>query len=232
VKLPPAIAKPVPARALRPPGTFSRLPAVRIYWMAGGSAVVIAAVVLGILAVANLYRSATNSASNHHESSQTTRSGPATPDWVSKLPFNCLGSTSIGIGSTIATAYVDAAAVGTHTGYDRVTLQFTEGPPAETSLNTQSGATFTDGSSGQPVTLKGQNGALVTLHSTDGHSHYGGQPDITTTYPVVLELRKVQDFEGTLQWAIGLAKLPCYRMAFLDRPTRLVIDFRASSPGS
>lgn len=118
---------------------------------------------------------------------------------------------------------------GTYVGYDRVTIQLTGGQPAGTGLSTQYGAKFTQGASGQSVMLKGQDGALVTLHSADGHTHYSGPPDIKTGYPVVLELREVQDYEGTVQWAIGLSQLPCYRMAFLDNPTRLVIDFRAAS---
>jgi hypothetical protein len=32
-----------------------------------------------------------------------------------------------------------------------------------------------------------------------------------------------------MQWAIGLSQVPCFRTAYLDHPTRLVIDFL---PGS
>jgi len=76
--------------------------------------------------------------------------------------------------------------------------------------------------------LKGQHGALVTLTKTDGHIEYRGPTDIVTGDPVLLELRKVRDSEDTVQWAIGLSRAPCYRMAFVDKPTRLIIDFRAS----
>ena len=44
----------------------------------------------------------------------------------------------------------------------------------------------------------------------------------------MLEVRKVEDYKGTVQWAIGVAGVPCYRMAFLDSPVRLAIDFRSA----
>ena len=36
-------------------------------------------------------------------------------------------------------------------------------------------------------------------------------------------MRQVQDFEGTVQWALGLAHPGCYAYTFLTNPTRLVI---------
>jgi hypothetical protein len=192
----------------------------------GTAAVPIAALVIGILILSNLHRGPTSAPS------RATAGGSSIPDWFSALPFNCLGSTGLATGPAPAVAYVSAVGAGTQAGYDSVTIQFADGSPAQTTLSTQSGVEFTQGTSGQPVVLKGQAGALLTLHSTDGHTHYGGPTDIKTSYPVVLELRQLQDFEGTVQWAIGLSQLPCYRMAFLDKPTRLVIDFRAGSATS
>lgn len=186
------------------------------------AAVPIAALVIGILVFTAIHRGPTSAAP----------ADSSRPAWFSALPFNCLGSAGLASGSAPVTAYVDGVRAGTHGAYDSVTIQFANGGPGETTLTTQSSAEFTQGPNGQPVTLKGKDGAVVTLHSTDGHTHYSGPADIPTTYPVVLELRKLQDFEGTVQWAIGLSQLPCYRMAFLSNPTRLVIDFRKGSATS
>jgi len=82
---------------------------------------------------------------------------------------------------------------------------------------------------GKPITLEGKYGALVTMQTADGHSHYSGPSDIKTGDRLVLELRKVRDDSGVMQWAIGLSQVPCFRTAYLDHPTRLVIDFL---PGS
>jgi hypothetical protein len=181
--------------------------------------VLIAALVIGILVFTSFHRAPTNAAS----------ADSSIPAWFSALPFNCLGSAGLASGSAPVTAYVDGVRAATRGAYDSVTIEFAGGGPGETTLSTQSSAEFTQGPSGQPVTLKGKDGAVVTLHSTDGHTRYSGPADIQSTYPVVLELRKLQDFEGTVQWAIGLSQLPCYRMAFLSNPTRLVIDFRKGS---
>lgn len=194
--------------------------------MVGQAAVLLFAIIVGSILVANLQRRL--SGTTPTSASPRATSAPATPDALSALPFNCVTSAGLGIGPAPKVAYVDAVRAGAQAGFDRVTIEFVDGAPAETTLSTQSGAQFKQGGSGQTVTLKGQDGALVTLHGADSHARYDGPTDIKTGYPVVLELYKVQDFEGTVQWAIGLAQKPCYRFAYLDNPNRLVIDFRAS----
>lgn len=193
--------------------------------MVGQAAVLIVAIIVGSIVVANLQRRLSGAPS----ATASPRATSAPPDALSALPFNCVSSAGLGIGPAPKVAYVDAVRVGTQAGFDRVTIEFVDGPPAETTLSTQNGAQFKQGASGQTVTLNGQYGALVTLHSADSHARYDGPTDIKTGFPVVLQLYKVQDFEGTVQWAVGLAQRPCYRFAFLDNPTRLVIDFRAST---
>lgn len=183
--------------------------------------VLLAAVVIGGLVVSNWNRGPTRAVPNAAAS--------ATPDWFSALPFNCLGGTGLAAGSTPGLTYINAVRTNTNRGFDRVTIQFADVAPANIDLSTQPGAKFTEGASGRTVTLKGKDGVLVTLHNSDGHTAYGGLTDVNTGYPVVLELRRVQDHEGTVQWAIGLSQLPCYRMALMDNPARLVIDFRATS---
>jgi hypothetical protein len=36
----------------------------------------------------------------------------------------------------------------------------------------------------------------------------------------------MEDFEGVVQWGLGLSKSACYRAFFLTNPTRLVIDIQ------
>jgi len=199
-------------------------------WTSGQAAVLIGALVTGVLVITYFHRGLTGAAPANSQRLQATAGDSSPPGWFSALPFNCVGSTRLATGPAAAVAYVDGVSAGTRTGYDVVTIQFAGAPPAETSLSTQSNAEFVSGASAaQPVTLKGNAGALVTLHGTDDHAKYLGPTDVKTTYPEVLELREVQDYGGTVQWAIGLSLTPCYRMAFLDSPTRLVIDFRAGS---
>jgi hypothetical protein len=64
------------------------------------------------------------------------------------------------------------------------------------------------------------------MKGTDEHTAYNGPIDFKTGYPVLLEARQVQDFEGTVQWGLGLSKTACYRAFFLTNPYRLVIDIQ------
>ncbi len=189
--------------------------------MLGISACLVVVVVVGALSAAGWYRPLGSAAA------PTTATG-LTPDWVSNLPFNCLGGVSLREGPAPELAYVDAVSTTTLHGYDRVTFQFANGQPALADISTQKNATFTAGAGGQPVTVKGQGGALLTFRSADGHTNYSGPTDLNTDYPALLELRMVQDYEGTVQWAIGLSSPPCYRMYFLANPARLAIDFKSA----
>lgn len=197
--------------------------------MAGLAAVVAATIIVGVVWIANAQRRLAGAVPTTTASPRATAADSETPAWFSNLPFNCVGSTGLATGPAPALAYVNAVRAGAQAGFDRVTIQFADRAPATTVLTSQSGAKFTPGAGGQAVTLNGQYGAVVTMHNTDSHTQYGGQTDIKTGYPVVLELYKLQDAQGSVQWAIALSQMPCYRMAFLDNPTRLVIDFRAAS---
>jgi hypothetical protein len=79
------------------------------------------------------------------------------------------------------------------------------------------------------VTLKGRNAVLVTMDGVDLHTSYQGSTDIVTGYGALVELRRVQDFEGTVQLALGVNGTGCYRAFFLANPNRLVIDIQAGS---
>jgi hypothetical protein len=209
------------------------------FWIAGVAAAVIAAVVIAVLFVANplnrpptvagpgVGSSPTPSAS---PSAGPSPSAPATPD--STLPaFVCTSSTGFVAEPTTPAsppvAYIDAVRMGTHAGYDRITIEFTNGIPGKADVTPQNNATFTQGASGQSVTLAGSAGVLITMRGADEHTAYSGPTDIKTGYSVLVEARQVQDFEGTVQWGLGLSTSACYRAFFLTSPYRLVIDIQA-----
>jgi hypothetical protein len=195
--------------------------------MVGLASALIAVLVIGVFVAAQLNRPPAGAA---QAGVATPRPSPASAaDQPSPAGFNCRGSTSLARGPAPALAYIDTVGVTEGAGYDRLTIQFTGGAPALSDLVTQDSATFSAGVAGQEVRLSGQAGAMLTLHGTDGHTRYGGQADLKTGSAVVLEIRKVEDVEGSVQWAVGLSRPGCYRMAFLDQPTRLVIDFEAGA---
>jgi hypothetical protein len=88
---------------------------------------------------------------------------------------------------------------------------------------------FTQSPSGMQVKLKGSNAVLVTMDGVDLHTSYQGSTDIVTGYPALAELRRVQDFEGVVQLALGVNGTGCYRAFFLANPSRLVIDVPTGS---
>jgi hypothetical protein len=207
------------------------------FWMAGVAAGLIAVIVVGVLVASNLGRhTAIGPATIPSPSPNATPSvipspGPSpaqTPPDSSLPAFVCAGPVSLAGTSSPAVAFVDAVRTGTHTGYDRVTIEFNNGEPANVDMSPHAGTTFTQGASGQQVTLQGTTGMLVIIHGADEHTSYSGSVDIKPGYPVLVELRQVEDFEGTVQWGLGLSKTACYRAFYLTNPARLVIDIQNS----
>lgn len=208
------------------------------FWIAGVAAAVIAAVVIGVLFVANplnrpsgiqgpgVGSSPTPSASPSPDSSP---SASPTPD--STLPaFTCSSGTSFvpKAPASPSTGFINAIRTGTHAGYDRLTVEFQNGQWASIDVSTKRGTTFTNSPRGDNVTLMGQNGILVVIRGGDMHTDYSGSTDIKTGYATLVEVRRVEDFEGVVQLALGVSGASCYRTFFLDNPMRLVIDVQAS----
>ena len=208
------------------------------FWIAGVAAAVIAAVVIAVLFVANPLHRPPTSAGPGVGSSPTpsavqspspspSPSASATPD--SNLPpFVCTTSVPITSAQAPAVAFIDALRTGTHAGYDRLTVEFNNGQPAGIELRPQSGTSFTQGASGQAVTLAGANGILVVIHGADLHTSYSGSTDIKTGYATLVEVRQVEDFEGVVQLGLGVSGHTCYRAFVLTNPKRLVVDIQAA----
>jgi hypothetical protein len=198
-------------------------------WMAGLAAGLIAAVVVSVLVVSNLGRHTSSGPTTIPSPSPSPRAAATATPPDSNLPaFVCAGPVSLAGTHSPAVAFVDAVRTGTHPGYDRVTIELNNGEPANVDMSPHDGTTFTQGASGQQVTLQGSTGLLVIIHGADEHTAYSGSTDIKTGYSVLVELRQVEDFEGTVQWGFGLSKTACYRAFFLTNPARVVIDIQNS----
>lgn len=127
-------------------------------------------------------------------------------------------------------AYVSDMKTGAHTGYERLTITFSNGMPRDgVQLKPQTGTSFDGAPSGQPVKTKGTSGLKVILSGADMHASYSKSRDIVTGYSTLVEVRQVEDFEGVVQLAIGINGDPCYRAFYLGSPTRLVIDIQVPS---
>jgi hypothetical protein len=150
---------------------------------------------------------------------------PPSPPGTNLPAFACADASGgkVGVANTIT------ARVGEQDGYDRFVLQFDPIVPSYT-VKRQANAVFTQGASGQTLTLAGKAGVLVTVHSAQGTSTFTGSTDVATPgYKVLLEARQTQDFEGYVSWGLGLSQASCMRVFTLDSPARLVVDFQFRS---
>jgi len=150
---------------------------------------------------------------------------PPTPPPTNLPAFACADASGgkTGVANTITSR------VAEQQGYDRFVLQFDPIVPTYT-VKRQANAVFTQGASGQNVTLAGKAGVLVTVHSAQGTTTFSGSTDIATPgYKVLLEAKQTQDFEGYVSWGLGLSQPACMRVFVLDAPARLVVDFQFPS---
>lgn len=123
--------------------------------------------------------------------------------------------------------FIDALHTGTNAAYDRLTVEFANGVPTPIEVTIRRGTSFTMSPSGIQTNLRGENGILIVIHGADLHTSYTGSTDLVTGYPTLAEVKRVEDFEGTVQLALGVNGAGCYRTSFLSNPNRFVIDVGA-----
>lgn len=205
--------------------TYSAVTAERSrpYRIVSVAAVLMAAVAVGVMFVAN--------ASNRPQPTgglpvRTTTAAVAPPAGANQAAFTCAASSAFTGKQPPLSAYVDGVRTGTHTRYDRLTVEFKNGQPGSITIRPQAGTTFNQSPSGQSVTLAGRNGILVVMRGADAHTVYGGLRDITTSYPGLVEVRLLEDFEGQVSLGLGVSQSACYRASMLADPVRLVIDIQ------
>ena len=122
---------------------------------------------------------------------------------------------------------IDALRTGSHVGYDRITIEFKDVRTGTIKVIPQANTKFVMDGSGATVTLAGKYGLLIKITGADNHTAFSGSTDIKTLqFPEILEVRRVGDFEGVVQWGVGLSSSACYQATILTGPTRLVIDVR------
>ena len=150
---------------------------------------------------------------------------PSAEPTESLPPFACLPSVTI--PKTTGRAQITDVRVGTHTGYDRVTFEFSGGIP-QTVIDGVLPPFFAD-PSGLPLDVAGSAFLKVTMTGgttlmPDGSASYGGSTNVTPGLPQIVQLREGGDFEAISTWYIGLNGGACYRVLVLTDPARLVID--------
>jgi hypothetical protein len=205
-------------------------------WIGALAAAVIAVILVGVLLLGNpLNRGPLVSGGPGTPTATPTPAASPSPTPVpSPMPSPTGSPASICSASAITAnqaplaVFIDAVRTGTHAGYDRMTFEFQNGQPPTIELRPQTGTTFTRDGVGDTVKLAGKNGILVIIRGADAHTAYSGPTDIKAGYAGLREARQVGDFEGVVQWGLGVSSTPCYHAYILNNPTRLVIDIPTS----
>lgn len=193
-------------------------------WVAGLAAALIAVIVVGVFVVVHPLNRQPSPVGPGPSPSPSPSASP-----TSSLPdFICDSGYRISSEGAPAVVLISAVRTGTHTGYDRITIEFKDAQPGSIELTRQDSAKFVQGGSGQEETLLGSYGLKVVIRGADEHTAYSGSRDFKTGYSGLLEAKQMEDFEGVVQWGLGLSHPACYRAFILTNPTRLVIDIQVT----
>lgn len=198
--------------------------------VSGLSAIALAAAVLTACGNGTTTTPPTTPASTATSPTPTATTASPTPSPTPTLPagFRC-GNASGGVSHApdwpITGPTVTAVRVGHHSSFDRFVLEFDGTVPAFT-VKRQSTPTFTLDPKGTKVTLRGTRGVLITL-KPENWTAYRGPSRLLPMFAYLREARMVQNFEGTMQWGLGILGTPCLRVTTLTGPPRLVVDVTA-----
>lgn len=84
--------------------------------------------------------------------------------------------------------------------------------------------------SGEPVTVEGQATLVVQLVPAQAHNEQGkatvSERDIKPSLPTLKQAKLTCDFEGNVDWALGLSEKRAYRVLELANPARIVVDIK------
>ena len=111
-------------------------------------------------------------------------------------------------------------------GYDRFVLEFSGGLPDWT-IQYPSAPLHQCGS-GRPIQLDASTALQITLRSAAAHDQQGNatvrQRTLEPELQMLRSARLTCDFEGEVEWVLGLAGRTPFRVMALDDPSRLVVD--------
>jgi len=105
-------------------------------------------------------------------------------------------------------------------GYDRVVFEFSGDSVPGYRVRYTTGPVQRCGS-GDPVAVAGTGRLLVRFEPAEAHE---AQRHSTPGLPAVRELTLICDFEGQVEWVLGIAAPSLYRVSELGAPARVVLD--------
>lgn len=116
-------------------------------------------------------------------------------------------------------------------GYDRVVFEFT-GDSVPGYVVEYATRPAQRCGSGDPVSVAGAGRLVVRFEPARAHDNQG-HPSLTAReytldLPAVTEMKLICDFEGQVEWLLGVSATAQYRVTELTGPARLVLDVRHS----
>lgn len=129
----------------------------------------------------------------------------------------------------VAPAVLRTVAAAPSRGYDRVVFEFagdsTPGYHVEYATKPVQHC-----GSGDPVSLDGAQRLVVRFEPAQAHDERGNplppERERTPGLAAVKQMKLVCDFEGQVEWVLGVTAVAPYRVSELTSPARLVLDLR------
>lgn len=122
-----------------------------------------------------------------------------------------------------------AARLGRHPDWDRLTLEWDSERLPGYHIEYIDRPVRQCGS-GNGVELKGDNALSIRTESARAHDDRGHatveQRTLDQGLPVIQEVKLICDFEGQVEWVLGIGPPNVFRVLTLTNPTRLVVDVR------
>lgn len=121
-----------------------------------------------------------------------------------------------------------AVRTGRHDGYDRMVFEFQEAVPGY-AVRYPTGPLRQCGS-GQPILVDEPHTLQIVFRSAAAHED-AGQATVqdrrrAPSLPVIGTARLTCDFEGEVEWVLGVERRAGFRVLVLESPGRLVVDLR------
>ncbi|MEX2583353.1 MAG: hypothetical protein WD766_08765 [Gemmatimonadota bacterium] len=121
------------------------------------------------------------------------------------------------------------ARIARNQGFDRMVVEF-EGDEIPSYHIEYVDSPIRQCGSGNAIVLRGDGWLLIRMEPAQAHDEEGratieeraGEPGL----PIILEHRLICDFEGVVEWALGVSSPNRYRVMELQEPARLVVDVR------
>lgn len=127
------------------------------------------------------------------------------------------------------TGILRAARAATHPGYDRVVFEFAGDSLPGYQVEYATRPVVRCGS-GDPVVVAGANRLRIRFEPAQAHDDRGQltvvEREMAPGLPAVKEMKLVCDFEGQVEWVLGVAAASPYRILETAAPGRLVLDLR------